>query len=96
MAIILIVGGKTAVNKRNALNFQVDNSNQTQRKRYRDIQEKTETLKTKYAAKKDELSIYNDLVPLQYRNSRHMERVKSLILTGKAENFADAVKLLTN
>ena len=96
MIVILIVGGKTAVKRRNELNIQVDNRNQSERKKYREIQEKTELLKTQYANKKNSLSIYNDIVPLKNRNSRHMIRVKSLLQTNKAETFADALKLITD
>ena len=94
MVIILIVGGKSAVNKRNELNFQVDNRNQSERKRYRETQEKTEILKTQFAVKKNKLKTYNDMVPLKFRTSRHMNRVKALIQTGKAESFTDAIALL--
>lgn len=96
MIVILIVGGKTAVKRRNELNIQVDNRNQSERKKYRETQEKTELLKTQYANKKNSLSIYNDIVPLKNRNSRHMIRVKSLLQTNKAETFADALKLITD
>ncbi len=95
MIVILIVGGKTATANRDALNYRVDSDIQMQRKRHRELQEKTESLQNIYSVKKSKLDKYNDLVPVQYRNSRHMDRVKALIQTGKAEEFSEAVALLS-
>lgn len=95
MIVILIVGGNTAKAKRDALNYRVDSDVQMQRKRHRELQEKTETLETVYSVKKSKLEKFDDLVPVQYRNSRHMDRVKTLIQTGKAEELSEAVALLS-
>lgn len=94
--ILLIVGGKTATNKRDSLNIQVDHEVQLKRKKYRELQEKTTTLQNMYSVNKSKLEKYNGMVPLQFRTSRHMDRAKALILTGKAENFSEAVALLPN
>lgn len=94
LVVILIVGGKVATTKRDALNYRVDSDVQMQRKKYRDLQTKTDSLQNVYSVKKSKLDKYNDLVPLQFRNSRYMDRVKALLMTGKAEEFSEAVALL--
>jgi Skp family chaperone for outer membrane proteins len=92
--ILLIVGGKTATSKRDSLNYQVENEMQYKRKRQKEIQEKTNSLQNLYSAKKTQLEKYNDLVPIHFRTARYMERVKAIIMTGKAENFTEAINYL--
>ena len=92
--ILLIVGGKTATSKRDSLNCQVENEMQYKRKRHKELEEKTKSLQSLYSVKKTQLEKYNDLVPLQFRTARYMERVKAIILTGKADNFAEAIEYL--
>ena len=92
--VLLIVGGKTATSKRDSLNCQVENEMQYKRKKHKELQEKTTSLQNRYSVKKTQLEKYNDLVPLQFRTSRYMERVKALIMTGKAENFIEAIAYL--
>ncbi|MBR3277539.1 MAG: zinc ribbon domain-containing protein [Lachnospiraceae bacterium] len=94
MAIILIAGGKIATGKRDALNERVNADVQFRRKKQRSLTEKTSELQSLYTARKNALEKYNDLVPLVYRNSRHMDRVKLLIQTDRASGFYDAFTLL--
>ena len=92
--ILLIVGGKTSTSKRDTLNYHADNEIQFKRKKYREIQEKTGELQNLYSIKKTRLEKYNTLVPLKFRSSRHMDRVKAIILTGKADSFSEAIEYL--
>ena len=95
MIVILIVGGKTATSTRDSLNYHVDSDVQMQRKRHRELQEKTKSLENIHSLKKSKLEKYDELVPLEYRSNRHMDRVKALIQTGKAEDFSEAIALLS-
>ena len=94
LVVILIVGGKTATSKRDMLNNQMLNNLQMMRKKHTDLTEKNKALQSVYSAKKRALEEYNGMVPSRFRTSRHMDRVKALLQTNKAENFSEAVARL--
>lgn len=94
LVVILIVGGKTATSKRDMLNNQMLKNLQMMRRKHADLTEKNRTLQSLYSAKKRVLDEYNGMVPSRFRTSRHMDRVKALLQTNKAENFSEAVAQL--
>lgn len=95
LAIVLtIVGAVTSKNQRDALNYNAQRAERDRHRRQQVLTEKNKELRTRYTSTKKRLEQYNSIVPREYRDARHMDRVRILLQTGKAENFAEAIKNL--
>ncbi len=58
------------------------------------MQQALDELKDKYAKLKEELSRYDDLVPINFRNKNCMVKVASLLSCQKAQDFTEAISFL--
>jgi len=58
-----------------------------------ELKKRTSELKTKYSVKKRSLAEYNAFIPEHQRTRSHMENIRILIDSGKADNFYDALKM---
>lgn len=92
--VLLIVGGTSSKNQRDSLNYNAELAAKGRYKRQKELTERNTELKTRYTATKKRLEQYNDLVPREFRTPRHMERVKILLQSGKANNFSEAINCL--
>lgn len=92
--VLLIAGGVHAKNQRDGLNYNAELAAKDRYKRHNELTDKNKELKTRYTATKKRLEKYNDLVPREFRTSRHMDRVRLLIQSGKANDFSEAVNSL--
>lgn len=63
-------------------------------RRREEMQQALDELKDKYAKLKEELSRYDDLVPINFRNKNSMVKVASLLSCQKAQDFTEAISFL--
>ena len=63
-------------------------------RRREEMQQALDELKDKYAKLKEELSRYDDLVPINFRNKNCMVKVASLLSCQKAQDFTEAISFL--
>ena len=95
-ALIHLIGGFVARNKSRYMNnLEQERFRGEQRKRERLLYE-NEDLKVLLYKQESNLNEFNEIVPTELRNSGKMNAVKRLLLSGKADNFNDAVTLLSS
>lgn len=92
--VLIIIGAVTSKSRRNELNANAQRAERDRHRRQQVLTEKNKELRTRYTSTKKRLEQYNGIVPREYRDARHMDRVRILLQTGKAENFAEAIKNL--
>ncbi len=91
---LLILGNALAGRKQERLNAAIAEEEYKMKKRIDDLAKNTAELKTKLKMKKNEVSEYTSLVPPKLRTKIYMDKIITLISTGKAESFYDAVNML--
>ena len=94
-AIILVAGGSRARNKRDALNSQIADGEYRQKKARNELEKKLEDLKRRRTGLTKAVEEYNYLVPYSARTKVKMDMVKDLLLSGRAQNFRQAVELIS-
>jgi len=92
--VILIIAGKRARRLRDELNSREINQIRTRKKRIKDLTDRNGELEPKCAEIKKELDEYKELIPIPSRTSAKMEKVLTLLKTGKAEDFSSALEML--
>lgn len=92
ISLIHLIGGFSARKKSWYMNMlEEENVNANKRKGDRLREENNELRSTLETAKKD-VSEFDDLIPSKLRTSHKMMEAKRLLLSGKAEDLADAVR----
>ena len=91
---LLIGGGSHARRLRDELNTKELNAVRTRKKRIKDLTDLNEELIASSKEIKTELDVYKDTVPMECRTSAKMERVITLLKSGRAEDFSDALSKL--
>ncbi len=94
--VLTIVGAVTSRNKRSEINYSAELAVKDRHKRQQELKDKNNELKNRLTTSRKRLEKYNDLVPREFRTSRHMDRVRMLIVSGKADDFSGAVNSLYN
>ena len=94
-AIVLIAGGNRARNKRDALNSQVADEEYRLRKSRNELEKNLEDLKRRRTGLTKAVQDYNYLVPSSARTKAKMDMVKDLLSSGRAQNFRQAVELVS-
>ena len=92
-AVILIAGGTTARNKRDALNCALADEEHRKRKYSHDLEKKVEELKQRRNGLIKSAAEYNTIVPINMRARNRMEMVAELLESGRAESFAGAIEI---
>lgn len=92
--VLLICGGTHARRLRDELNTKEVNAVRTRKKRIKDLTDLNEELTARSKEMKTELDVYKDTVPMDCRTSAKMERVITLLKSGRAEDFSDALSKL--
>ena len=90
---VLIIGGKIARKKRESMNMILLNEERLMSKKSYDLNCRLDELKKMQIEVKKNVSEYNYLVPVPLRNKDTMSTVKTLIESGKAKTFSEAVEL---
>ena len=94
-AMIHLIGGFVARNKSRYMNnLETERVAGDIRKSKRLIRENEELI-AQLDTELTKLSEYDDIVPAKFRNSMKMSEVKKILMSGKAENFTDAINMLT-
>lgn len=94
IGLIHLIGGFSARSKSRYMNMlERENVNAEKRKAERIIEENTE-LKTTLNTAKEDVSKYDDLVPLEMRNSKKMMEAKRRLLSGEDADLADVLSSL--
>ena len=94
-AMINLIGGFVARNKSRYMNnLETERVAGDIRKSKRLIRENEELI-AQLDTELTKLSEYDDIVPERHRNSMKMNEVKKLLISGKAEDFNDAINMLT-
>jgi hypothetical protein len=88
---IIIIGLVLAIRKRNSLNRVAVESHSTDLIREKKLEEDLEAKKKRIAEFKDQIKEYDDLVPEKLRQKIFMEKVKKMLESGEADDFADAI-----
>jgi hypothetical protein len=94
IAVVLIIGGIVASVVSGKKNDKIDRGINERYNRNLELKKRNEELQIQFASKKTMLSQYDNIVPPWYRDGSHMFRVKSMLETGKAETFEEAIGLL--
>ncbi|MBR6488368.1 MAG: hypothetical protein IKT20_05620 [Clostridiales bacterium] len=92
--VLLLVGSTRARRLRDELNSREVNEIREKKKRIKDLTDRNEELEPKCAEIKKELDEYEELIPMDSRNSARMDKALKLLQTGKAENFSQALEML--
>ena len=92
-AIVLIIGGVRARNKRDYYNANMSSLIRSKNKKEHDLKIKLDMLKTKLRVKKKAADEYNSIVPLQFRTRQYMDKVVSLLKAGRAQSIDEALEL---
>ena len=91
---LIIIGGVRAVRLRETYNRAEMDAIHKRKQNEEELKKRTNELRTKKTVMAKDLNQYSTIVPSALRASTKMERVKSLIQTGKAENFYDAIDFM--
>ena len=94
-AIIIACGYRKAKRKKSELDRQAVEKAEYNQKRVDELMRQTDDLLKQKEAKLESLQKYNDLIPEALREGEKMEKLKRLLVTGKAETIADATEMLS-
>ena len=95
VAFFLIYGGARAVGMRESLNTAAAESERTSKRRRDELSQKTSSLRTSMNLLRKKLTVYDTRVPSAFRKKASMERIKGMLQTGKAADFDEAIKMLS-
>ncbi|MBO7453650.1 MAG: zinc-ribbon domain-containing protein [Clostridiales bacterium] len=95
VVVLLIYGGSRAVNMRDSLNSAAAGSEHADKRKREELSDKTASLRTDMNLLRKNLTVYDARVPSAFRKKTTMERVKGLLQTGKAADFDEAIKMLS-
>ena len=91
--VIHVIGGIYARKKRDKLNAVIDDDIIYRARCCEDNQNKSMNLKARLTILQEDLSVYNDRVPIGLRKRTGMQKVKKLLESGKAKTFDEAVAM---
>ena len=91
--VIHVIGGVYARKKRDKLNAVIDDDIIYRARCCEDNQNKSMNLKARLTILQEDLSVYNDRVPIGLRKRTGMQKVKKLLESGKAKTFDEAVAM---
>lgn len=91
---ILIFGYRKASRKREELFLQDVDKAAYNKKRMDELESRTGELRMQMEAKLESLHKYDDLIPEGLREREAIEKMKRLLVTGKAETISDAIERL--
>ena len=94
-AVIIICGFRKAKRRRDELNRQDVEKAEYNKKRMDELMLRTDELRKQKEAKLESLQKYNDIIPEHLREGEKIERLKLLLVTGKAETISDATAMLS-
>ena len=89
---ILVIGVLVAKKKVKEANKAIEYAQEDELKKKDELRDKVEELEHEYNSLSISVGSYSDIVPEAYRKSSTMARVKLLLQSGKADNFADALE----
>lgn len=92
--IILIIGGVRAVRLRNENNKIAIETLNKRREQQEFDKKNLDMLTRKRQNLLDRMNVDNSMIPIRLRNSEAMSKLKTLLQSGKAENFEEALNLL--
>ena len=92
--VVLLIGLFVAKARRNAANEELEAKERTMMRKSDDMHRKVVELRNMQGDITIELSMYKDKVPAPFRNKNQMLRVKSMLETGKAQSFDEAIEML--
>ena len=95
VAFFLVYGGARAVGMRESLNTAAAESERTSKRRRDELTQKTSSLRTSMNLLRKKLTVYDTRVPSGFRKKASMERIKGMLQTGKAADFDEAIKMLS-
>ena len=90
---VLIGGGVHACRKRDILNAEESELARSRRDRQDQMRKETAELKSKVTVLEERLKKMDTIVPFELKNSARMDKVKTLLERGKADNLEEAFKL---
>ena len=93
---ILVIGVLVAKKKVKEANKAIEYAQEDELKKKDELREKVKELEREYNSLSISVGSYSDIVPEAYRKSSTMARVKLLLQSGKADNFADALEKCKN
>ena len=94
-AIIIACGYRKAKRKKSELDRQAAEKAEYNKKRMDELKSHTDDLLKQKEAKLELLQKYNDLIPENLREGEKIEKLKHLLVTGKAETISDAIAMLS-
>ena len=95
-AIIIACGYGKAKRKKSALDRQAAEKAEYNQKRMDELKRQTDDLLKQKEAKLESLQKYNGLIPEDLREGEKIEKLKRLLVTGKAETISDATAMLSD
>ena len=94
--VIHVIGGVYARKKRDKLNKVIDDDICYRARCCEDNQNKCVNLKARMRMLQDDLSVYNERVPIEIRKRNGMLKVRKLLESGKAITFDEAIAKCMN
>ena len=94
--VVLIIGGIIAGKRRDAANEELAAKERTAVRKSDDLQNKLNELRNKQNEINNAVSEVKDIVPASMRNKDQMLKVKTMLDTGKAETFEEAITKVRN
>ena len=92
--VVLLIGLFVAKARRNAANEELEAKEMTIMRKVDDMHKRVVELRNRQSRINIELAEYKDLVPMTMRNKNQMLRVKTLLETGRAQTFEEAVEMI--
>ena len=92
--VILLIGLFIAKALKKSANEEIEAKERTQSRKYNDLIKKIDELKVRQNTLEEQLSDYNNLIPMSLRNRTQMLRVKTILETGRAETLEEAIELI--
>lgn len=92
--VILLIGLFIAKALKKSANEEIEAKERTQSRKYNDLIKKIDELKARQNTLEEQLSDYNNLIPMSLRNRTQMLRVKTILETGRAETLEEAIELI--
>ena len=89
---VLVIGVIVAKKKVKEANKSIEYAQEDELNKKDELREKVKELEHEYNSLSVSVGSYSDIVPEAYRKSSTMARVKLLLQSGKADNFADALE----
>ncbi|MBR4948122.1 MAG: hypothetical protein IKZ29_06165 [Clostridiales bacterium] len=89
---ILVIGATVAKKKAREANKSIEYAQEDELNKKDELRDKVKELEHEYNSLSISVGSYSDIVPAAYRKSSAMARVKLLLQSGKADNFADALE----